>query len=148
MNENTRLKYRLIGLVVVLVAAFAVLPFSLGGFAVFAENSTANGNAIFTKWISSAGTAPVVFNMAGVVSGDVGGGKFVGEVLSLDTSAPGTTKIHALYHVNGGTHQFTADIRATQHDAKGTAVINGTVTEGWLQGARIQGEYQLIRGEV
>jgi hypothetical protein len=102
-----------------------------------------NASVTFTKWVTSAGTAPVQFKMEGVVSGDVGGGKFVGEVLNL-TTASGITKIEALYHINGGTHQFTADLHVTQDDKKGTGVINGVVTEGWLKGAQVQGEYQVI----
>ena len=107
-------------------------------------SSNGNANVTFTKWVPSAGTAPILFNMEGVVSGDVGGGKYVGEVLNLDQSTPGITKIHALYHMNGGTHQFTADLQVTQDDKKGTADLKGTVSEGWLKGAQVQGEYQVI----
>lgn len=103
-----------------------------------------NADVTFTKWVPSAGTAPILFNMAGVVSGDVGGGKYVGEVLNLDLSTPGITKIHALYHMNGGTHQLTADLQVTQDDKNGTANLKGTVSEGWLKGAQVQGEYQVI----
>jgi hypothetical protein len=136
--------------VVVLVAGFAILASSLGWLTAFAAGGAADNNpsVIFTKWVTSAGTAPVLFNMEGVVSGDVGGGKFAGEVLSLTSTStpttPGITKIEALYHINGGTHQFTADLHITQDDKKGTAVIEGVVTEGWLKGAKVQGEYQVI----
>jgi hypothetical protein len=92
----------------------------------------------FTKWVT---TLP---NMAGVVSGDVSGGTFVGEVLGFGQDGNIAT-IHALYHINGGTHSFTADNVVTQDNAMGTAVINGTViSEGPLKGARVQGEYQVI----
>ena len=111
-----------------------------------ASNDAADNNAdaVFTKWVTTAGTAPVIFNMAGLVSGDVGGGKYAGEVINLDQSTPGVTKIEALYHMNGGTHQFTADLNVTQDDKKGTATIKGVVTEGWLKGAEVQGEYTVI----
>jgi hypothetical protein len=119
----------------------------LGAVALAADG---NADITFTKWVTSAGvalnsarTAPVQYNMEGVVSGDVGGGKYAGEVLSL-TSSAGITKIEALYHINGGTHQFTADVFVTQDDSKGTAVIKGVVTDGWLKGAQVQGEYQVI----
>jgi len=149
-EEGNMSRNRSIGLIVlgiVLVAGFAILASSLGWLTAFADSSAANGtvNVIFTKWITSPGTAPVQVNMEGVVSGDVGGGKFVGEVLKLDNSTtPGITNIHALYHINGGTHQFTADLQVTQDDKKGTAVIKGVVTEGWLKGAQVQGGYQVI----
>jgi hypothetical protein len=135
----------LIVVLVVLVAGFAILASSLGWLTASAAN---NANAAFTKWVTTAGTAPVVFNMAGVVSGDVGGGKYAGEVLSLTSTStpttPGITKIEALYHMNGGTHQFTADLHITQDDKKGTAVIEGIITDGWLKGAKVQGEYTVI----
>lgn len=132
----------LIVVLVVLVAGFAILASSLGWLTASAANN--NANAAFTKWVTTAGTAPVVFNMAGVVSGDVGGGKYAGEVINLDQSTPGITKIEALYHMNGGTHQFTADLHITQDDKKGTAVIEGVITDGWLKGAKVQGEYTVI----
>jgi hypothetical protein len=92
---------------------------------------------IFTKWLADFP------NMAGVVSGDVGGGTFSGEVLNLEHT-PATDKIEALYHINGGAHHFTAHNFVTQNNLKGTAVIHGVVTDGPLKGARVRGEYQVI----
>jgi hypothetical protein len=91
----------------------------------------------FTKWVTDWP------NMAGVVSGDVGGGTFAGEVLNY---APSTaiTRIEALYHVNGGARQLTAHVFVTQNNLKGTAAIKGVVTDGPLQGSRVHGEYQVI----
>ena len=81
--------------------------------------------------------------MAGVVSGDVGGGIFAGEVLNYNhTDAIDT--IEALYHINGEALQFTAHNIVTQDNLKGTAVINGFVADGPLKGARVNGEYQVI----
>jgi hypothetical protein len=56
-----------------------------------AGSSRDGGNAqvIFTKWVTTQGDGkPVRFNMAGVVSGDVGGGQFVGEILDLTPPGP------------------------------------------------------------
>ena len=103
----------------------------------------ATPDVIFTKWITTAGTAPVVFNMAGVVSGDAGAGQLVGEVLEYSPT-PTTTNIKALYHINGGTHQFTARLSVTQDNIKGTAVVNGVVTDGQMKGAEVRGSYQVI----
>lgn len=99
----------------------------------------------FIKWVTAA-TPPVgIAAMAGVVTGDVGAGQFVGEVLSLEFPDSNTVKVHALYHINGGAYSFTADNVVTQDNVKGTAVINGTViSPGPLNGARVQGEYQVI----
>jgi hypothetical protein len=153
IKEDKMSRNRSIGLVVVLVvlvAGFAILASSSGWLTAFAAGGAADNNAsvTFTKWVPSAGTAPVLYNMEGVVSGDVGGGKYAGEVLSLTSTStpttPGITKIEALYHINGGAHQFTADLHITQDDNKGTAAIEGIVTDGWLKGAKVQGEYQVI----
>jgi hypothetical protein len=67
--------------------------------------------------------------MAGVVSGDVGGGTFAGEVLNYDHTI-GIDKIEALYDVNGGTHHFTAHVFVTQNNLKGTAVITASFWMG------------------
>jgi hypothetical protein len=93
---------------------------------------------IFLKWVVGAGPL-----MAGVVSGDVGGGTFAGEILSASQKGNILT-IDALYHINGGAHQFTAHNHIRQDNATGIAAISGVVTDGPLQGARVQGEYQVI----
>lgn len=93
---------------------------------------------IFTKWVTNFP------NMAGLVSGDVGGGTFAGEVLNYDHTAA-VDKIEALYHINGGAYHFTAHNFVTQDNLKGTAVIEGIVVDGPLQGERVHGEYQVIR---
>ena len=92
----------------------------------------------FLKWIPDFSGS-----MAGVVSGDVGGGTFAGEVLNYNhTDAIDT--IEALYHINGKALQFTAHNYVTFDTQKGTAVIKGFVTDGLLKGARVNGEFQAI----
>ena len=91
----------------------------------------------FLKWVTAEG------GLAGVVSGDVGAGLFAGEPLNF-SQTDGFYKIEALYHINGGTHQFTAHNYITQNILKGTAEIHGFVTDGPLKGARVRGEYQVI----
>ena len=91
----------------------------------------------FTKWVTD------LPNMAGLVSGDAGGGHFAGEVLSY-AHTDAIDKLEALYHINGAAFQFTAHNFVTQNNLKGTAVIRGVVTDGPLKGARVQGEYQVI----
>jgi hypothetical protein len=91
----------------------------------------------FLKWVTNTG------GLAGVVSGDVGGGLFLGEPLAF-SETNGFYKIEALYHINGGAFQFTAHNFITQNIQKGTAVIRGFVADGPLKGARVDGEYQVI----
>ena len=90
----------------------------------------------FTKWITDYP------NMAGVVGGDVGTGTLAAEVLNLVTVGD-ITNIEALYHFHGRFHSFTAHNFVTQNDVLGTATITGQVTEGWLKGATVTGEYKV-----
>jgi hypothetical protein len=91
----------------------------------------------FTKWVT---TFP---NMVGVVGGDVGVGTYTGEMIEYNPGDDITT-IHALYHFNGSKHAFTADVNIIQDNQKGTATITGEVTEGWLKGASVTGEYNVL----
>ena len=127
----------LLGLVLVASTAGAVL----------ADNSSAKGHTFdntFTKWVTTSPPAPgVAANMLGVVGGDVGPGTYTGEVLSVNTVG-NITSIHALYHFNGSKHAFTAELNVTQDDSAGMATLTGDVTGGWLKGASVTGEYNVL----
>jgi hypothetical protein len=104
------------------------------------QNDKRNGHTFdntFTKWIFDFP------HMMGVVGGDVGTGTFAGDVLSLSTVGD-ITSIEAIYHFNGRFHRFTAQVFVTQNNVAGTATITGSVTEGWLEGATITGEYNVF----
>jgi hypothetical protein len=88
----------------------------------------------FTKWVTTAPT------MAGDVGGAAGSGVYAGEILKY-TEGP-TTVIEALYHFNGSKHVFSALVHVEQTGMK--AVISGVVTEGWLKGNEVKGEYTQI----
>jgi hypothetical protein len=92
---------------------------------------------IFLKWIAD------LPNMAGLVSGDPGGGLFAGEILEFKQTER-FTRIEALYHINGKDFQFTAHNHILQDNLKGTAVIQGVVEDGPMKGARVRGEYKVI----
>jgi hypothetical protein len=92
----------------------------------------------FTKWIT---TYPA---LAGVTGGDVAG-TFVGEVLSFTPFDNGViADVRARYEVRAGAHSFTAEIEGKQNNETATAVLNGVVTEGWLAGARVHVEFDVI----
>ena len=122
-------------LMLVLVATFAVAPAQIAladaGVGIHTFDVT------FTKWIT---TIP---EMVGIVGGDVGAGTFAGEILDLNVVGS-MEYVEAIYHVNGGKHSFTAHIYATQDDSAGTGVITGRVSEGWLKGASVTGEYNVF----
>ena len=115
--------------------------------AALAYNSDAKGHTFdntFTKWVTTSPPATgVLANMIGVVSGDVGPGTYTGEVISANTVG-NITSIQALYHFNGSKHTFTAELNVTQDESAGTATITGQVTEGWLKGASVTGEYTVL----
>ena len=108
------------------------------------------GKATFTKWITAFPNTPgLIANMAGVVGGDVGDGSFTGEVLKRDTvTVPGVTEIVAFYRFNGPKHSFTAlnhVVLTTDSNGVVTAVIIGVVTDGWLKGHAVEGEFTVIK---
>ena len=115
--------------------------------AALASNSNAKGrtfDSTFTKWVTTSPPAPeVIANMAGVVDGAVGPGTYQGEIISMNPVGNITT-IEALYHFNGSKHAFTAELTVTQDESAGTATISGYVTEGWLKGASVTGEYNVL----
>lgn len=115
--------------------------------ATLAYNSEAKGHTFdstFTKWVTTwPPTENVPANMVGVVGGDVGPGTYTGEVISAST-VDNITSIEAFYHFNGSKHAFTAHLYITQDESVGTATITGEVTEGWLKGASVIGEYNVL----
>ena len=115
--------------------------------AVLAYNSNAKGHtfdATFTKWVTTTTPADgVLANMVGIVGGDVGSGTYQGEVISM-TTLGNITSIEALYHFNGSQYAFTAELNITQNESTGRATITGRVTEGWLKGASVTGEYNVL----
>ncbi len=127
----------LLALVLVATTAGAALAYSTD-----AKGHTFDDT--FTKWVITSSPAPgVLFNMMGVVGGDVGPGTYTGEVISANTVG-NITSIKALYHFNGSKHAFTAELTITQDESAGTATIAGYVTEGWLKGASVTGEYTVL----
>jgi len=130
--------------------AFAALSAAGPAQVALADSGGVKGHtfdATFTKWVTSTTPAGVPVDMVGVVGGDVGKGSFAGTVLSY-TPVGLTTNIEALYQFNGSKHSFAADVHVTETDtnlpganAFGTAVITGVVTQGWLKGAHLTGEY-------
>jgi hypothetical protein len=87
---------------------------------------------IFMKWVTDFP------NMIGVVSGDASDGHFAGEVLNVELTTD-DDRIDALYNINGGDFQLTANNYITENSLKGTGVIHGIVTDGPMNGVRARG---------
>ncbi len=103
----------------------------------------------FTKWVVEFPPCPgVLADMAGVVGGDVGEGTYTGEYL-FDNTVGDVSKGVALYHFHGSKHSFTAllHVEQTGFTVGSKAVLIGVVTEGWLKGHAVKGEYTVITCE-
>ena len=114
-----------------------------------AQDAGAIRHVTFTKWATSPPVNPpssVGIYFAGVVGGDVGSGRLAGEVLSDSQMVARFWLGHARYEFYGEKHSFIADIHVTENHTTdpATAVINGVVTQGWLKGAQVTGEYTVM----
>jgi hypothetical protein len=134
-------------LVLVVASLFALAPTQLA----LADSGGVQGHTFdftFTKWaISLPANYPSLVGvlMEGVVGGDVGDGTYAGEVLYDNlTQEPAYWLANARYEFYGGKHSFIADVDVVQNNTTGTAVITGVITEGWLKGAQLTGEYTVM----
>jgi len=137
----------LFALVLVVASLFAVAPAQ----SALADAGGVKGhtfNFTFTKWATSLPENPPSLAgvlMEGIVGGDVGNGVYAGVVLSDDlTQEPDYWIANAQYEFYGEKHSFIADVHVTQNNNTGTAVITGVVTQGWLKGAQLTGEYTVM----
>src|SRR6266545_5904624 len=120
--------------------AVALLTLALGAGVASAGGPRDHNNAenTFTKWITGAGPAPYVATMGGIVGGDVGDGTFSGYVVTKTLTATGAV-IDAIYQFHGSRHSFTAPVHVVQTGLN--AVVTGQITDGWLAGTIVEGQY-------
>lgn len=114
---------------------------SVVGIQTQANGGAANVEVTFTKWIEPAFPA-----FAGVAGGDVPG-DFAATVLNRTAFENGNiVKLEARYEViaNDPEHSFVALIEGTQNSQVQKAVLNGTVVDGWLTGARVHVTFDVI----
>jgi hypothetical protein len=139
-------------LALVLVSAFTALAAVSPMQSVLAAAGDVQGhtyNVTFTKWVATLPANPpsnAGISMPGVAGGDVGNGRFLGKVLSDDLSVSGFWLGHARYEFYGEGHSLIADVHVTENDTANpaTAAITGVVTQGWLGGAQLTGEYTVM----
>ena len=124
------------------IAGLAGLAFT-GGPGLVSANENRNANMTFTKWVTDTDHPVFPWDMQGIVGGDVGQGAYAGEVLTRVDDGT-TTRIHALYHFNGKKHSFTADLEVTQTNATGAAVLSGVISDGWLKGNSVSGQFATL----
>lgn len=125
------------------IATVALVILSLGAGGVLANSGRPHVDAqnTFTKWITATPNLPgEVKDMGGFVGGDVGAGAFVGTVLGASPISGGLA-LNAIYGFNGSEHSFKALMHIEQVGVN--AVLIGVVTDGWLKGHLVQGEYTM-----
>lgn len=117
-------------------------PISPSGAGV-AQTQARGGSPVevtFTKWVT---TFPA---LAGITGGDAVG-TFAGTVLSRDPFDNGTiVQLEAEYRVTAANpaHSFVARIEGSQNNETLHAVLNGTVTSGWLLGAQVHVTFDIV----
>ena len=122
-----------------LMTAVALVALALSAGVASADGGRHHGDArsTFTKYVAGYP------NMAGVVGGAVGPGSFAGEILKYTVATATTPKvIEALYHFSGSRRAFSALVHVEQTGLR--AKISGVVTDGWLKGHPVKGEYTQI----
>jgi len=137
----------LFALVLMVASLFAVAPAK----SALADAGGVKGhtfNFTFTKWVTSLPANPPSMagvSMEGIVGGDVGNGVYAGVVLNDDlTQEPDYWIANAQYEFYGEKHSFIADVHVTQNNNTGIGVITGVITQGWLKGAQLTGEYTVM----
>jgi hypothetical protein len=101
----------------------------------------ANIEVTFTKWID-----PSFPQFKGVAGGDVPG-DFAATVLERTPFDNGNiVALRARYEViaDNPARSFVAEIEGKQNNQISSAVLNGSVVEGWLTGARVHVTFDVI----
>jgi hypothetical protein len=101
----------------------------------------------FEKTLAGTGPAPYLFHFTGTFGGDFSGELWVGtvarEVISESVSY---TVADYLFTADDGIHSFTARVEGIANHQTNKAVLNGTITAGWLEGAQVQDEFDILGG--
>jgi hypothetical protein len=106
------------------------------------SSSGANIEVTFTKWID-----PSFPQFKGVAGGDVPG-DFAATVLQRTPFDNGNIiDLRARYEViaDNAARSFVAEIEGKQNTQIRSAVLNGSVVEGWLTGARVHVTFDVIQ---
>ncbi len=100
----------------------------------------AEGNPPINLTFDKSAVAPGVWE--GTVSGDVEG-TLTTVLVDLRERGP-TWHVEFDWIIGAGDQSFTARLRGILNTQTGRVVMNGTVTEGWLAGAQVHEEGELI----
>ena len=106
--------------------------------------SSAPVEVSFTKWIDPNLGFP---SFIGIAAGDVPG-EFVATVLERTPFDNGNiVHLRASYEViaDNAARSFVAEIEGKQNTQTASAVLNGSVVDGWLTGARVHVTFDVIQ---
>lgn len=119
-------------ILIVLVLALALLPQAV------AAGNNAPVNLTFSKQSSGSGT------WEGTVSGDLED-QLTTILTDLRVSGPiRHVEFDWIVDATGDANDFTAHLSGILNTETGSVVMNGTVVEGWLLGAQVHEEGQLV----
>jgi hypothetical protein len=121
--------------VIAILAAFV-----LAAFPQAASASAASDLSPIKLQFDKQGGANGIWN--GTVSGDIEGA-LTTQLLSLEQVGP-ILKVSFAWIVNAGDQSFTAVLYGTLNTLTGRVEMDGTVVEGWLAGAQVHEEGQLV----
>ena len=98
----------------------------------------------FTKWLNSF---PYY---TGIVEGDITG-TLSTELVEFVPPDPlpasnAIRQVEATFHIYAGERSFDVELQGHQNGDKGEALLNGVITDGWHEGARVQVEYDVLPG--
>jgi hypothetical protein len=121
--------------VIAILAALA-----LAAFPHAASASASGGLSPIQLQFDKQGGANGVWN--GTVTGDAAG-SLTTQLLSLDPAGP-ILKVSFAWIVDAGDQSFTAVLYGTLNTLTGEVEMDGTIVEGWLFGAQVHEEGQLV----
>ncbi len=103
----------------------------------------------FEKTLVGPGPAPYLFHFTGSFGGDFSGQLYVGQLVR-EFVDPQHQIVHVVadyfFMADDGVHSFTARVEGHANLHTGEAVLNGVVTAGWLEGAQVQDQFDILGG--
>jgi len=99
----------------------------------------------FEKSFAGPGPAPFVAHFTGTFGGDFTGTLYTGLLVAQAINEQGQiTHLEAdyMFIADDGIHSFIAHVEGNNN--KGKAVLNGVVTEGALEGAQVQIQFEVV----
>lgn len=124
------------------IIALALLASTLGSIGAAGVSSAAATNAPVRLTFEKTIADPAAGVWTGTTGGDVNG--------TLRTELRSLTVTGSIWHVTfdwiitAGERSFTARLTGVLNTATGGVVMNGTVVDGWLEGARVHEAGQLL----